>query len=527
MRRNARGVPKPYGASGHPVPIKGSEAVEPALELSGISKRYGATVALSDVSFTVTRGATHAIVGENGAGKSTLIRAISGLESPDSGRMRLDGSAYRPKNLGQSRNAGVSTAFQDLSLLANLTVAENLFLPRLGAGPLVRGRANERAAAGILEEFDLSHVAPDRQVSELPLADKQKLEIVRAATHKPKLILLDEPSAALPDVEWLYALLGKVKTPDLTVVYISHRLAEIRDLCQSATVLRNGRVVETVTVADVDDRVVFEMMGGATEGHGAKSRKVRGVSGPPAIEAASLHGAAVNDVSFTLQHGEILGVAALEGQGQSETFRILAGAARPRSGTIRVSGKEMRLHSPATALRAGVGFVAEERKTEGIFPGMSTLSNITISSLRKAGRLGTLVGKREMGVVRGKADQVDLTQRYLSMDIASLSGGNQQKAILARSLMQDATALLLYDPCRGVDVGTKDTIYALMERFTSDGEGAILWYSTDIGELTGVCDRILCFYRGRVVAELPGQGSTVEKVLTAITGHKDVLEASR
>ncbi len=493
-----------------------------ALELTGLSKSYGPTKALNDVSFSVVKGQTHAIVGENGAGKSTLIRALSGLELPDKGAMSLHGERYRPKSLKDARKAGISTAFQDLSLLPNLTVAENLFLPRLGRGAWVRRKVNEVAASDLLDKYAVGHLAPGRTVGTLSLADKQKLEIVRAVSHQPKILLLDEPSAALPDVEWLYNLIAGIRSADLTILYISHRLAEIRDLCQSATVLRNGQVVDTVSVDDVDDSRVFEMMGGATEGHGSHTRKERGITGPPAIQTRGLSGESITDVNFTLQRGEILGVAALEGQGQGETFRILAGVAKPTSGTVEVDGRQVKFRNPATALRHGISFVAEERKTEGIFPGLSTLANVTIGALRKVDRFGFLGGGREYSSSLDVAREVDLDERYLRMDIDALSGGNQQKAILARSLIQRSRYLLLYDPSRGVDVGTKGTIYGLMERFVNRGGGAILWYSTDLVELSAVCDRILCFYRGSVVHEVAGKDSTVEALLAAITGHTDL-----
>jgi ribose transport system ATP-binding protein len=492
-----------------------------ALELSGLSKSYGPTKALRDVSFSVVKGQTHAIIGENGAGKSTLIRALSGLERPDRASMSLHGAPYRPRSLKGARQAGVSTAFQDLSLLPNLTVAENLFLPRLGRGAWVRRKANATAASDLMEKHGIGHISPNRTVDTLSLADKQKLEIVRAVSHQPKVLLLDEPSAALPEVEWLYSLLANIRSDELTILYISHRLAEIRDLCQSATVLRNGEVVDTVNVDEVDDRRVFEMMGGATEGHGTQTRKVRGITGAPAIQAEGLSGESIKDVNFTLQRGEILGIAALEGQGQAETFRILAGVTRQKAGKVLVDGRQLTLRNPAKALRQGISYVAEERKTEGIFPGLSTLANVTIGALGRVDRFGLLAGGREYSSSLDAAHEVDLDERYLRMDIDALSGGNQQKAILARSLIQRSRYLLLYDPSRGVDVGTKGTIYGLMERFVNRGGGAVLWYSTDLSELSAVCDRILCFYRGSVVHEVAGDESTVETLLAAITGHSE------
>jgi ribose transport system ATP-binding protein len=502
--------------------------VEAALQLTGLSKRYGATKALDEVSFEVAMGATHAIVGENGAGKSTLIRLLSGLQLPDAGSMRLNDEVYAPASLADSRRAGVSTAFQDLSLLPNLTVAENLFLPGLGRHrPFVRRKENDEAAAAILGEYGLTHLKPRQQVESCSLADRQKLEIVRAISHRPRLLLLDEPSAALPDVEWLYGVLAKIASPELTILYISHRLAEIRDLCASATVLRNGRSVDTVRLADVDDNVVFRLMGGTTEGHrfhaGARDR----VTGPCVIAASGLRGHGVENLSFEVHRGEIVGVAALEGQGQAETFKMLAGVTRPAGGRMEVDGKAVTFRSPAAAVRRGISFVPEERKTEGIFPGLSTLANVTVSSLDKASTGGLIRPRKEYGESLDAAGEVDLPERYLPLDIDALSGGNQQKAILARSLMGQAKLLLLYDPSRGVDVGTKTSIYELMRAFVSGDGDAILWYSTDLAELTGVCDRILCFYKGAVVAEMPGEGSSVESLLQAITGHGTAKETVR
>ncbi len=492
-----------------------------ALSIDKLTKRYGATTALDAVSFKVGQGTTHAIIGENGAGKSTLIKALSGLQVPDSGSMTLRGQRYSPRALSESRRAGVATAFQDLSLLSNLTVAENLLLPGLGRGRgLLRRKENERTAASVLAEFNIAHISPRQEVLSLSLADRQKLEIVRAISQAPQLLLLDEPSAALPDVEWLYNTLAQVHSADLTVLYISHRLNEIRDLCEAATVLRNGRVVDTVRIGDVDDSVIFALMGGASEGHRDGARTRRRTTDAPAIVVSDLQGHRVNGISFSVQRGEIVGVAALEGQGQAETFRMLAGVARPASGTVTVDGTVVGLHSPAAALRHGISFVPEERKTEGIFPGLSTLANVTITSLDKGSTAGLMGSRKERLATLASAREVDLSERYLDMDIEALSGGNQQKAVLARSLMKGATYLLLYDPSRGVDVGTKSSIYDLMGRFVGPGDRAILWYSTDLAELTGVCDRILCFYKGSVVAEISGDDSTVDTLLQAITGHR-------
>lgn len=494
------------------------------LEVSNVSKRYGATHALRDVSFTVVRGSVHAIIGENGAGKSTLIKSLSGLENQDSGTFLLEGQDYRPRNLVESRSHGVSTAFQELGLLPNLSVADNLFLPRLGDGNIAtRRRQNEQAATGILAEYGLGHVRPTAEVGRMSLADKQKLEIVRAISHEPRVLLLDEPTAALPDPEWLYEVIKRLKSKyqTLTILYISHRLNEIRDLCERATILRNGQVVDTVEMQDVDDEKVVSLMAGSaetrTEQSIGKRRSGREV-GPESLVVDGLYGEKTADVSFSLHQGEILGVAGLQGQGQREVFRMLAGVQRPLRGEIVVDGRPAKLRNPRRALKHGLSFVPEERKVEGLLPGLKTLSNVSISSLSKATTAGFLFGRKERVACLAPSEIVDLSDEYLGKDIDALSGGNQQKAVVARSLMNEAKHLLLYDPSRGVDVGTKASLYDMMRTVTDSGT-SILWYSTDLQELVNVCDRILVFYRGSVVAEVRGEEATVEGLMKAITGQ--------
>jgi ribose transport system ATP-binding protein len=413
-----------------------------------------------------------------------------------------------------------------------MTVAENLFLPQLRAGEdkslFVPRRTNERAAADVLAEFGLDYISPSREVGMLSLAERQKLEIARAINHKPQVLLLDEPTAALPDPEWLYAIIGalKSKSPDLTILYISHRLNEIRDLCESITVLRNGKVVKTIPMKDADRGVVMSLMAGSHEMKGLEAgerRRAGRTAGTPAIKVNGLCGEKIADVSFTLHKGEILGVAGLGSQGQREVFRMLAGVIHPSAGSVEVNGKVVRLTSPSKALRRGVSFVPEDRKVEGILPGLRTLSNVSIASLAKATVLGFILGKKEHAASLAPSSAVDLSPEYLHKDVDALSGGNQQKAVVARSLMREARCLLLYDPSRGVDVGTKASLYEMMRRVTDEGV-AILWYSTDLQELTSVCDRIIAFYRGAIVAEMEGT-ATLESLMHAITGQHDATEA--
>lgn len=498
-----------------------------ALVVENLDKSYGATHALDSVSLEVPRGCIHGIIGENGAGKSTLIKLVSGLEAPDNGTMLVNEDTYRPRTICDARRHGVSTAFQELGLLSNLTVAENLFLPQLrGPGsrsPFVSQKSNQKAALGILAEFGLSQIPPSREVGLLSLAERQKLEIARAISHEPQLLLLDEPTAALPDPEWLYGVLEALKTkyPLLTILYISHRLNEIRDLCESITILRGGKVVTSIPMKAADNEEVMSLMAGSRgvataarrEGNRAAQTGRRA-----AVNVIGLHGAKAKDVSFVLHEGEILGVAGLGSQGQLEVFQMLAGVAKPSAGSIEVNDESVRLGSPQKAIRNGISFVPEDRKIEGILPGLRTLSNISIASLRKATVWGFIARKRELSASLAPARTMDLRDEFLLKDVDALSGGNQQKAVVARSLMCDARCLLLYDPSRGVDVGTKDALYEMMRRVTETGV-SIMWYSTDLQELTRVCDRIIAFYRGTIVAEMDGS-ATLESLMQAITGQQ-------
>lgn len=490
------------------------------LEVKQLRKIYGATIALNDVSFKVPKGTVHAIIGENGAGKSTLIKILSGSISPNEGTIILDGKPFHTNSIAESRLAGVSTAFQELSLLPNLSVSENLSLPNLKKGSLrlISRKLNEDYARKILRDFDLGHISPSQEVGTLSLAERQKLEITRAISHKPKLLLLDEPTAALPDPEWLYKILERNKRDDLTILYISHRLNEIRDLCQSATILRNGSSIDTISLKDTSNSEIFRMMIGESKDLIFTDNDEKQDLTQPGIEVHDLSGSKIRNISLTLNKGEILGIAGLEGQGQAELFKILAGIQQPKNGQIKLDGKTVKLNTPMKALRNGISYVPEERKVEGILPGLKTLSNITISSLKKASLFGMVGGNREYGSSLTVAKKVQLELRYINMDIDSLSGGNQQKAIMARSLMTGSPYLLLYDPCRGVDVGTKHSFYEMMKAFTDDC-GSILWYSTDLSELVNVCDRILVFYKGNIVSDILKKDVSIELLLSAATGH--------
>jgi ribose transport system ATP-binding protein len=508
-----------------------SAADTPAVRLhvEDLAKAYGATIALRGVTLDLRRGEVHALLGENGAGKSTLVKILSGIVSPDRGALLLDGAAYRPASLMEARRAGISTAFQELSLLPNLTVATNMLLPTLikGGGGLTATRRNEQRAAEILAEFDAPDILPRAFVRDLSLAQKQRLEIVRALSHRPRVLILDEPTAALAEPEWLFRLLARVTAAGaMSVLYISHRLGEVRRLCQRGTVLRNGESIGTVDLAGTGDADIFRMMVGASpEGHQPGQAMADHAAAAPAIAVSHLTGRTITDVSFTLREGEILGVAALEGQGQRELLRVLAGVESPVSGSIEVSGRPLRAATPAAALAAGIGFVPEERKTEGIFLTLGTAANISLPILDRLRRFGLINRRREAQAVRGEAMRVELAPRYLDMRIGALSGGNQQKALIARVLLSGARNLVLFDPTRGVDVGTKQVVYGVIRDFAAAG-GSVLIYSTELAELVQLVHRCLVLYQGRVMGELSGVAMTEERLVSLATGHGEQQRAA-
>jgi ribose transport system ATP-binding protein len=493
----------------------------PVLDVRALGKRYGATVALHDVSFALASGEVCGLLGENGAGKSTLVKILSGVVVPNTGEMRLAGAPFRPHDISDARRQGVATAFQELSLVATLSVALNLFLPRpaITRSRLVPLRRLEDEADQILRDHGVTDIDPARPVGELALGQRQRVEIVRALYRNPRLLLLDEPTAALADRDWLFGLVHKAVARGVSILYISHKLDEIRRLCRRCVILRNGRKVLDSTVAEMRDEEIFRSMAGrsAVEQFVSAPSAVRREAAP-ALRAHNLVGDGVEDVSFTLAHGEILGVAGLEGHGQSYLFKSLVGLDRLRSGRLEVNGTPRKLRSPRAARAAGVVLVPEERKTEGIFKDLSTLANISLPVVERASTLHLLRRRPERDLVARILPAVDLAEHFLSRGIAALSGGNQQKAVLARALIAESRCLLLFDPTRGVDVGAKQSIYRMMRGFVRDG-GAILFYSTELDELVHLCDRCIVLYRNRIIGEVAGAALSQERILSLASGH--------
>jgi len=497
--------------------------------VQGVSKRYGATVALRDVVMGIRAGEVHAILGENGAGKSTLVKILSGVVQPNEGQMLLAGERHCPSCIADARGMGVSTAFQELSLIPHMSVAENILLPRVSARwfwPDTKATIVARAAA-VLREWEIADISPYSLIESLPLAQRQRIEIARALSHAGRLLVLDEPTAALPDTSWLFRQIRRLTGRGVAVMYISHRLSEVREICERATVLRNGATISTVDLAGVDDAGIFSMMVGR-EPSEAGADVDAGSLGETLLEVRALSVGAIRDLDLDLRAGEIVGVAALEGQGQQDLFRVLGGVIPRRSGRIRVGGEEVALGSPGAARKAGPGiaFVPEERKTDGIFDNLTAAANIAMAQFAASSGARFVNRRMERSLAKASAARVALAPRYLDFEVGDLSGGNQQKVILARALMSGAKILILFDPARGVDVGTKQSIYAMMRAFVKSG-GAILFYSSELSELVHLSSRCLVLYGGRIAAETPRSKLDEERLLSAAHGHHRQAIAGR
>jgi len=495
-----------------------------AIDLSNVTKRFGATVALDGASFRVKRGAVHALLGENGAGKSTTVKLLSGLMQPDAGTIRVMGRDLTMRGPQDAHRAGVQTAFQEMTLVRDLTVAQNLLLSYEPTGRFgrIRMREAQRMAAQWLDELDLPDVRPGAYVRDLSLPVRQKIEIAKAILRGPQVLLLDEPTSSLSgaDVAWLSRRIDALKASGVTFVFISHRMQEVREFCDSLTVYRNGRDVGSFDTPDIsDDEVIRLVIGRSMEAKYppkiAPPALAQGQVRPPAMQARRIRvDGAVSDFDLTLVAGEVHGIAALQGMGQRELFEALFGATYIDDGEIRIDGKPVTLTSTADSLKTGVStsFLPEDRKTEGLFLRLSGGENVSLPVIGRYARFGLIDRKREQAAIARSLAQMEVNPRALYKPCLSFSGGNQQKIAMAKWMLTQSRVWLMFDPTRGIDVGTKHQIFVLMRAFAAAG-GAVLFYSTDVPELVNVCDRVSVMYRGRNVGELSGNALTEEAVM--------------
>ncbi len=492
----------------------------PLLELRGISKRYGGVHALEGVDFTAHAGSIHAILGENGAGKSTLIKIIAGVVQPDTGTLAIDGTPRVLPDPQAANAAGVVCVFQELSLLPDLSVADNIAITtpprRFG---LIDRRAQRRHAERLLARVGCEDISPIMLVRDLPLSRRQMVEIAKALGRAPRLLILDEATSALTaaDVEKAYAILLGLRDEGLGLLYISHRMHEIEKLADACSVFRNGRHIETFAQGSRSPTDIVQMMIGRDIHSTYPPKPAYRANSAPALDVKNLAWAdRLHGIDLRVGRGEIVGLGGLDGQGQRDLLLALFGALRGVSGTVAIDGAARVIASPAAAKhqRIGMALIPEDRKTEGLMLPMSVAENITLAALPALTRGIVIDRKREAAGIAAMIGKLRIKAADPALPVATLSGGNQQKVVIAKWLLTAPRIVLLCDPTRGIDVGTKQEIYQLL-RDLADAGTAIVLYSTDYDELVGCCDRVLILYDGRVVRELAGDAITGPAIVAA------------
>lgn len=503
----------------------GSTDREPLLVMEQIGKRFGATIALKDVSLSVYPGETVALIGENGAGKSTLMKVLSGAHAPDVGRMFIGGQPFRPSGPLDSRRAGVAMIYQELSLAPDLSVEDNIMLGQeTHAAGMLRRRPQRERVEAILQQLGHPDLRPNRLVRSLSIGAKQLVEIARALASNARVMIFDEPTSSLPkqDVDRLFAIIQQLQSQGMAIIYISHFLEEIRRVAHRFVVLRDGQPAGTGQLNATSDQEIVSLMAGRSVE--TLFPVVEHSIHEPVLEVRKLTGATTpRDVSFTVRKGEVFGLFGLVGAGRTETLRHVFGLDAMQSGTIQLQ-EGSSTHSlgkkPSSSIRAGVGFVSEDRKTEGLAQTMSIADNLTLSDLRPYAKFGLLrLGKRKVAV-KDWMKKLRVKARGPEQPIGHLSGGNQQKVAIARVLHQSAELLLLDEPTRGIDVGTKAEIYRLIGELAAEGK-SIIFVSSYLPELMAVCDTIGVMARGRLREVRPKSDWDEHEVLSVAIASDD------
>ncbi len=483
------------------------------LEINGLSKSFPGVKALEAVDISIREGEIHALVGENGAGKSTLIKILSGAYRKDSGEIFFDGEVIDIRNPHHAQQIGISTIYQEFNLAPHLSVTENILLGQLPRrGLMIDWGFARKIASEILDRLGVS-LQMEALVGSLPVAEKQLVEIAKALAHQSRVLIMDEPSAVLgeKDMEKLYQVIRSLKASGMTIIYISHRLIEIFDIADRVTVLKDGRLIGTKNVCDVTMPELVKMMIGRDlqdvyprrkQTFGDVVLEVKEISRPGILE----------NVSFDLRAGEIIGIAGMRGSGRTELARAIFGA-DVHSGTISLSGKTVKIHSPGDAIKNRMALATEDRKTEGLFLQSSMKNNMTISGLKDISWATIINLKKELARVFELIKTLSIKTQGAEFLIANMSGGNQQKVILARWLNIGAKVLLLDEPTRGIDVGSKYEIYQIMARLTEQGVGLIM-VSSELPEVLGMSDRILVMHDGKMVKELARAEASEEVIMS-------------
>lgn len=487
------------------------------LEVKGLRKSFPGVQALESVNLSIRAGEVHALLGENGAGKSTLIKILSGAYAKDGGEILFDGSPIDIKNPQHAQHIGISTIYQEFNLAPDLTVPENIFLGHLPMrGPLVDWATARARAAEILERLGVN-LPMDIPAARLTVAEQQLVEIAKALARETRLLIMDEPSAVLgdKDLEKLFQVVRSLQAAGIAIIYISHRLVEIFEIAERVTVMKDGRWVGTRNVADVTMPELVRMMIGRDlqDVYPRRQKKI----GEVLLQVRNMHRPGVlNNISFDVRAGEIVGIAGMRGAGRTELARAIFGA-DPHQGDITLGGKTFTIHAPSDAIRHRVALVTEDRKAEGLFLKLPVTTNITISGLKALTRMGLIRLRHETAQVLRLIRELNIKTPSPNFIVGNMSGGNQQKVVLARWLNIGARVLILDEPTRGIDVGSKSEIYQIMAELAEQGVGIIM-ISSELPEVLGMSDRVLVMHEGSLVKELSREEASEESIMMYATG---------
>jgi len=482
------------------------------LEMRGITKTFPGVVALNDVSLRVKRGTVHALVGENGAGKSTLMKILNGVYEATRGEIYLDGEKLQLNGVRDAQKKGISIIFQEFNLINTLSVAENIFLGRYNDKRSIDWKKLKLEARALLDRLGFNF-SVNRVVGKLSTAEKQLVEIAKALSLNAKIIVMDEPTSSLTrtEVEMFFPIIRTLRDSGITVIYISHKLEEVFRICDRVTILRDGCVVGESAVGDITREGIIEKMVGRPIDMEYPHRTAKPAETILEVRHLS-RGRKLRDIGFELRRGEILGIAGLVGAGRTELAEALFGADPADSGEIFIKGKRAMIRSTGEAVRNSIGMVTEDRKETGLVLDMDIVKNITVTKLDAVSRGAFLRRRKEAFVADEYVKKLDIRTPSIHQVLSNLSGGNQQKVVLAKWLFSEADILILDEPTRGIDVGAKYEIYCLINRLTEQGK-AVIMISSELPEVLGMSDRILVMHEGRIKGELTGIDKTAERVM--------------
>ena len=490
------------------------------LEVRHLSKYYAGVKALDDVSIAFRRGEVHALAGENGAGKSTLIKAITGAIVPTAGTIVLEGQEYAKLNPMEAIDKGVAAIYQEFTLIPHLTVAENIYFGKeAGRGVFVDKKAMNASARALMDDMGID-LDPSAFVCDLGIAYQQIVEIAKAVAANSKILIMDEPTAPLTNKEtqMLFQIIEKLRSRNVTIIYISHRMDEIFKVCDRVSVMRDGKYIRTDNTADITVHDLIASMVGRELGEDYPQRTKP--IGEVVLEVENLESEKVHGVTFQLHKGEILGFGGLVGAGRTEVMQAIFGADRVTGGTISIKGKTVLVKSPSRALELGIGLIPEDRKNQGVLLGLSVRQNVTFSSLKQA-MIGCFVSNRkDVAIATEYTEKLRIKTPSVNQQVKNLSGGNQQKVVLAKALATKCDIIIFDEPTRGIDVGAKQEIYGLMRHLADEEGKSIIMVSSEMPELIGMSDRILVMRHGGIVGEIQKENYSQELILEYASGLK-------